>query len=109
MQIEHLQHKHGGRITEIKAVAHCTFKRVASWHYIGSVTWSSGKPSVDIEIAPWAVCFDHDNPEAHQEYSVLAEKLNQYLLDAGEWHDTKFVNHMAVSWTPKAKTGRVEL
>lgn len=33
MKIEHLLHKHGGRITEIKAVAHSTYKRVASWHY----------------------------------------------------------------------------
>ena len=109
MKTVHLQHKHGGRITAINAVGHSTYKRVAGWFYIGDVEWKDGGNSVGTEIPPWAVCFDHDIPEAHAEYATVAQKLNDYLGEQGKWHDTKFVNDMAVAWTPKAKEFRVSV
>lgn len=109
MKIEHLQHKHGGRITSITHVAHSTYKRVAEWHYVGSVEWRDGKTSQTVEIAPYAVCFDQGNAAAHAEYDVISKKLNDYLLENGEWHDTKYIGDFAVSWTPKTKEGQVPL
>ena len=103
MKTKHLLHKHGGRIIAIHSVGHSTHKKVAQWFYIGDVEWKDGGKSVGTEIPPWAVCFDHDIPEACAEYTTVVNKLNAYLVDNGEWHNIRYVGDMAVSWTPKNK------
>lgn len=103
MNTVHLEHKYGGSITSIDAVGHATNDGVAYWFYRGNVEWKDGGKSVGTEIPPWAVCFDHDIPEAHAEYGTVSERLNGYLGEHGKWHDTKFKKGYAVSWTPKKK------
>lgn len=103
MEIKHLHHKHGGRITAIHSVGHSTYKGVAEWFYIGDVDWGDGKPSVGKPIMPWAVCHDMGDQEGSKEYGIVSDKLNEYLKKHGRWHDTKWVRDLAVRWTPKKK------
>jgi len=98
-----LYHRHGGEITAIKAVAHATYRGVASWHFIGDVTWRDGSSSKDIEIAPFALCYD----EANAEGARLHDWLNDYLGRVGEWHGPKRARDGRVyHWTPKRPDGR---
>lgn len=110
MKTVHLQHKHGGRITAIIAVAHSTHEKVADWFYRGDVEWRHGGKSVGTAIPPWAVCFDQANTAASEEYATISEALNTYLVEHGKWHDTKHMKDgRAVSWTPKKKAFAVSL
>jgi len=98
-----LEHKHGGKITSISAIGHETYKRVASWHYVGRVEWSDGTVSERIRIPPYAVCFDHDDSASKEQYARLAQQLDLYLQAEGEWLDKP--KHMRdgrlVHWVPK--------
>jgi hypothetical protein len=105
MLTKYLEHKHGGRITEISAVGHDTYKKVAEWFYIGTVKWSDGTQSADLRIAPWAVCYDHANPEARFEYDHMSDVLNEHLREKGKWHERT----PRGNWTPTEKTGRTEI
>ena len=108
MQTKHLRHKHGGRILAIHAVAHNTYKSVADWYFIGDIEFSD-KPGVVVgnrEIPPYAVCYDHENPEAKAEGDAVFKELNEHLLSKGVWHDPKHMKDgRVVNWTPKEKTG----
>ena len=108
MKIEHLQHRHGGRIVEITAAAHDTWKGIASWHYIGKVQWEPNKPSRVTEIEPWAVCYDTKIDAAKSEYDAISSVLTQHLETRGHWHDSKHHRDGRVySWSanePKAET-----
>ena len=104
METKHLLNKHGARITAIHAVAHDTYMGVADWFYICDLEWEDGGTTLGREVPPWAVCFDHDKPEAHAEYSAASEKLNAYLLEQGNWHDPIHKKDgRIVNWTPKLK------
>ena len=106
METKHLEHKAGGKITVIEYVAHETYKGVASWHFIGSVVWSDGKKSDDIQISPISLCFDQTKPEAKAECDAVLKALNDYILEAGEWHEPKHKRDGRVySWTPREKNG----
>lgn len=98
-----LEHKHGGFIEQIYAIGHETYKRVASWHYVGRVMWRDGSVSDRIRIPPYAVCFDHDDVPAKQQYTRLSEQLDMYLQAEGAWLDKP--KHMRdgrlVHWIPK--------
>lgn len=101
MKIEHLLHKHGGRITEIRAVGHHTWKGVASWHLVGNVKWDDGTESEKLEIPPFCLARD-GSPEAVDELAAVLESMNAYLSREGEWHDMKHKRDgRAYSWTPK--------
>lgn len=109
MKTDHLQHRHGGKIVALHAVAHTTFKGVASWHFVGDVDWSDDGSSRGVEIAPWAVCYDQANPVAKAEGDGVHQRMTDYLSKAGQWHDQKFHRDgRAYSWTPFDKDGREE-
>jgi hypothetical protein len=101
MEIKYLHHKHGGRITDISEVGHDTYKGVAEWFYVGTVEWSDGSKSMNMRIAPYAVCYDHDVIEARQEYDHVSDVLTEYLGTQGKWHERTTRG----SWRPKSKTG----
>ena len=109
MLTKHLWHKHGGRITAIYEVGHSTHKKVAEWFYIGDIDWGEGKVSANVPIMPWAVCVD-ESPEARQEYDEVSGRLNAYLCDEGDWHDTKFARDgRAYAWTPNKEKNNLPL
>jgi hypothetical protein len=88
--VQHLQHKHGGRITRLEKIAHTLNQPKDGhsqdvWYFVGSVEWRDGGKSDSIEIAPWALCADHDNAEAKAEIDGVLEALNEYLHQHGEW------------------------
>lgn len=113
MDIQHLWHKLGARITHINAVAHSTYKGVADWYFLGNVEWpqEEGKPSktqTNIEIPPYSVCYldDAGKPEC----DVIMKAMNDYLVEKGRWHDAKHMRDgRVVHWTPNEKTGLVPL
>jgi len=99
-----LMHRNGGTITALTHVAHGTYGGVASWFFIGNVEWQDGSKSENREIYPNHICGE---PE---EVNPLMAKLNQYLEDAGTWHDAKHKRDGRIyHWTPKAKQGRQAL
>jgi hypothetical protein len=102
MKLAHMEHKHGGRITEIKRIAHATERNApAFWFYEGAVKWDDGTETEHIEIAPWAVCYDHDNAEAVAEYDRLSEQLSAYLSTNGKYNGRQ--------WKPAVKFGHIDL
>lgn len=102
MKLEHMGHKHGGRITEIWAVGHETIRGVADWHYLGHVDWNDGTQSKGAKIPPWAVCFDQANPAAAAEYETLSVPMAAYLQQRGAWHEPKNKRDgRSYRWTPK--------
>lgn len=110
MQTKHLSIKHGAKVTAIDAVAHSTYKGVASWYFIGDLEWPGDITTYRREIAPFVLCADHDNPEAKAELDKVLGAMSDHLLAHGEWHKMKFAKDgRAYSWTPKAKEGRTPL
>lgn len=107
MQIQHLLHRHGGRIVSIDSVAHATFKGVASWHFVGRVVWDDTTESPAAEIAPGLLCVDSSHQkESAAELNTLLETMNRYLADHGTWHEQKKVRDGRVySWTPHLAEG----
>jgi len=99
MQVQHLEHKHGGRITEITAIEHDTENKRAFWHFRGNVKWNDGSESKGLEISPIALCYDHDDQAAAAECNAAMERLNDYLARNGEWSER------GSGWNPKAKRG----
>ena len=101
MEIKHLLHKHGGRITAINSISHSTDRSTAFWFYVGNVEWDDGGKSDSLEIAPWAVCYDHDNKEADAEYGKLSDMLMDYLRRKGAWKERKKGSPSA--WVPTVR------
>jgi hypothetical protein len=92
IDLKHLQHKHGGRITRIERIAHELAQPEDGrsrdvWFFVGDPEWRDGGKSQAIEIAPWALCADHDNPEAKAELDAVLEALNDYLHKHGQWRN----------------------
>lgn len=98
MEIRHLEHKHGGRITSITAIEHFTDEYGASWEFRGRVEWGDGRASESAHISPALLCFDHDDPEAKAECDAVMARLNDYLRSNGKWTGRR-------GWRPKAKSG----
>ena len=103
MKIEHLEHKHGGRITNLSAIEHGTGEHGAWWEFVGRVEWSDGGVSEEAHISPVCLCYDHDNASAKAECDTAMEQLNTYLARNGKWDEH------ANGWKPKAKSGREAL
>jgi hypothetical protein len=99
-------HRHGGTITAITHIGHETHRKVANWFFRGDVTWFDGSKSVDIEIAPHAICHD-DTDASKARVNNLLEQLNTYLVETGEWLEKS--KHMrdgrVVNWVSPATSG----
>lgn len=103
-----LQHRSGGTIERLTHVGHETYKGVASWFFVGDVAWRDGSRSESIEIQPNALCCDTD--EDHEQVKSLLGRLNDYLGEAGEWHEPKSKRDGRMySWTPKQPNRQVAL
>jgi hypothetical protein len=110
MMAKHLHHKCGARVTAIHAVAHETYKGVASWFFIGDLEFKKGKTLVNKDIGPIELCADLDNPEAKAELDKALEALNEHLLKHGRWlKKKKWVGERLVSWVPKRAEGRTPI
>jgi hypothetical protein len=110
MNTKYLRHRHGGTITEISAIAHESYKGVASWHFVGDVQWDDGTKSCGTTIAPFCVCFNQDNPLAKAEGDGLFAQLSDYLTRNGAWHDTKRARDGRVyTWTPNSPAAQMPL
>ena len=113
MQTKHLLLKSGGRITAIHSVAHSTYQGVASWYFIGDVSWTAEENNgraatlLNHEIAPYSICYDSEHEkEGKAEVDAIMKEMNEYLLGKGKWHKPKQVKDgRMVSWTPKEKMG----
>lgn len=113
MQTKHLLLKSGGRITAIHSVAHSTYKGVASWYFLGDVSWTAEENNgraatlLNHEIPPHAICFDSDHEaEGKAEVAAIMEQMNEYLATKGKWlKKAKWVGECLVHWQPKQPTG----
>lgn len=102
MRLQHVTHKHGGKIVDVYSVGHETHKGVADWFFLGKVEWSDGTVSEGARIAPWALCADQKNADAQSEINALLEAMNSYLRKHGAWHEPKRARDgRMVHWTPK--------
>ena len=102
MKTKFLEHKFGGRITEISAIGHETLEGVAEWFYIGRVEWSDGSISKTAHISPAHLCCE-DTPEAKQEYRFVTSAMSDYLAECGTWHEPRKRNGMVYRWSPNTK------
>ena len=105
MQPKHLMHTNGGTIKEISGIGHESHKGVADWFYLCNVDWMDGTKSVNLHVAPWGICYDHEEGLAKIEYTFIETTLVQYLNSAGTWHEPKEKRGMRYSWTPHKKNG----
>lgn len=102
-----LQHRNGGEIVAVTHVAHETYKGVANWFFVGHVRWRDGSESKAAQIAPHAICCEDCDKE---QLNGLMSKLNQYLNEAGSWHEPKHKRDGRMySWTPKTTEGRAQV
>lgn len=100
MQFEHLEHKHGGRITELTEIRHGRHDGRAYWDFVGNVEWHDGGKSRGILISPVCLCHG-EAPEAREELDRALAALNDYLGAQGRW--------VASGWRPRAPAGRAEI
>lgn len=103
METKYLEHKSGGRITKVHAIGHGTDANGAYWFFIADVQWYDGTSGTRRQIAPGAMCYDHDIPEAHDEFNRLYAMLNRYLLELGTFSEK------ASRWVPVKRRGEVPL
>lgn len=101
MQIKHLQHRHGGRITELTHIRHETHEGKAYWEFVGCVEWDDGSKSEEAHISPVCLCRDPNDKEANDELDAVLGKLNEYLSSNGKW--------LRDGWKPKSKFHKVAL
>lgn len=117
MQTKHLLLKSGGRITAIHSVAHSTYKGVASWYFMGDVSWTAEENNgraatlLNHEIPPYAICYDSTHEaEGKAEVEAIMKEMNEYLATKGKWlKKAKWVGECLVSWMPKQLTGLAPL
>lgn len=103
-------HRGGGVITSISAIAHDTYKKVASWHFIGNVKWQDGSASQELQIHPSSVCYDDTIQDSKIKVHGLMDELTDYLNHHGTWHDDKHTRDGRVyRWTPHKPEHREEI
>ncbi|HEY4037781.1 MAG TPA: hypothetical protein VGM15_03085 [Burkholderiaceae bacterium] len=101
MKISNLLHKHGGKITDLRAIEHRTYRKATEWFFRGRVEWDDGSVSAAAEISPIMLCTDGSEAST-AEVNAILEKLHAYLLERGDWNDNG-------RWIPKAKAGALDL
>lgn len=90
LDLRHVCHRHGGRITHIDRIEHLVDRPKDghsrdSWHFVGNVTWDDGSQSTGLQIAPWALVYADDSAESRTEVDGLLRKLTEYLAEHGQW------------------------
>ncbi len=90
MQLETIEHKSGGKITQITGFEHVIGKprdgrSTDTWHFRGDVKWSGGGESKGLEIAPFVLCCD--DPPNNPELTKLYAAMNEHLAQHGAWSD----------------------
>lgn len=103
-----LQTNSGGKITNLKAVGHETFKGVADWFFVGDVEYFDGSKGENRQIPPFALCYESDADKPALDAAM--QRLNDYLRRNGEWHDAKETRDGRMySWTPAKPKGQEPL
>lgn len=102
MELQHIHHKHGGRILSLGSIEHHTYRKRATYEFTGRVAWDDGGTSDRAHVAPWALCIDSENPDARRELAIVQNKLDAYLRQFGKWNDRGF-------WEPKQPSGCTSL
>lgn len=87
-----LDHKHGGKITEIHGIAHREEKPKNGqsrdyWFVVADVEWRDGSKSQKTEVEPCAICCDE--PNKNDELRCVMNALDEYLREHGEYHSRK--------------------
>lgn len=105
-----IYHRHGGVILNVRAIAHETYRGVATWHYLGDVEWDDGTKTENRQLMPHDLCIDQDDEEAQRALENLSAQLAMYLERHGNWHAPKHTRDgRVIHWTPHNKEGREEL
>jgi len=88
-KMEHVRHKHGGRIVSIEKMAHSIdppedgYSR-DTWFFLGTVEWDDdGGKSESLEIHPIMLCHDGEH---RKEVDELCEMISHYLVEHGTWN-----------------------
>lgn len=103
MKVEHLEHKHGGRVTDLLSIEHEAQPRgIVTWFFTGRVEWDDGTTSEKAEVSPVCLCYDHDSDAAKKEMDGVSRRLMDYLAANGEWQESG-------GWKPRAKRGSERL
>lgn len=87
-----LDHKHGGKITEIHGISHRENRPKDGysrdyWFFVADVEWFDGSKSHKTEVEAFKVCCE--NPPANEELKCVMKALDEYLSEHGEYHDGK--------------------
>lgn len=99
MKVAHLEHKHGGRVTDLLSIEHEAQPRgMVTWFFTGRVEWDDGTTSERAEISPVCLCYDHASKDAKAEMDGVSQRLMDYLGKNGEWQERG-------GWKPRAKRG----
>lgn len=108
MKLNHLHHKHGGKITAITKVGHRLSNGVEEWFYIGDVDWSDGSKSPGATIYPWAL--SQDSPESVAEINQVSELMMDYLRSRGTWLEKpRRVGHYFSHWQARSPRGSMAI
>lgn len=94
---KYLYHRHGGKITHIRCIAHFEDKRTPKakrsrdyWYFICRVEWSDKTVSTEAEVPPNLFSYDSDNEVAsNAEINELLGEMNDYLIVNGNWNEDK--------------------
>jgi hypothetical protein len=87
--LQHVLHRHGGRVLRIQEIGHQTRKPKEGrsrdhWYFLGDVMWDDGKTTLGLEISPTCLVYEGED---RREVDELIEALNEYLAQHGQWCD----------------------
>jgi len=108
MKTTHLQHKSGGRITEVKAVAHSTYEGAAAWYFKCTVEWNDGGMTENADVSPVMLCYAEEDDTGKQEADAALKVMTDYLQREGRWlrKGRQLKNGCMVFWVPKRPSGQ---
>jgi len=111
IELRYTYHKYGGRIIRITRIGHTCDKPEDGrsrdyWYFIGDVNWSDGTMSDNIEIPPYALCYEDE--QHRDEVLALSELMSDYLLKHGDWYRDEKCKHQGwyANVRPEAKVRR---
>jgi hypothetical protein len=96
-------HKNGGKVIDIVAIGHATYKGHATWFFKARCEWDDGSHARDpqhiYEVSPVNLCYLGDeSPEKPGDVALALARMNAYLSKNGRWDK----NHQ---WIPYFKQG----
>jgi hypothetical protein len=85
-----LDHRHGGKITEIHGISHREDRPKGGysrdyWFFVADVEWRDGSKSTRTEVEPIKVCCE--DPGNNDELKCAMRAMDEYLREHGEYHD----------------------